>query len=276
MPTQQNDPLITILTVNYRTANFIDLMLFSFEKLTKNNYKVIICDNYSTNKEVVQLALVVHKYKNIEVILRKQTEFGSIGHAEAMDLLISKVNTPYFVTMDSDALFLKKNWDDDLISKIDDKVKLIGTTLAPTTNNSKPTDFPLVFAVLYETKIFKELEISFMPKDTLNNPAQDTGWELRGKYISNNYTGEVFKGKNTKFSLDTPFKHLYCAVYYMDNQLMASHFGRGSSGGAAKYNTKWWFKIPFVSKFIRKYIGLKEKKEWIDICYKIIDKEVLK
>jgi glycosyltransferase involved in cell wall biosynthesis len=270
------EPLITIVTVNYKTSDFIKLMLYAFKNLTKNKYKVIICDNYSSDKEIVKLSKIIHKYNNIEVVLRKQTSFGSIGHAEALDLLISKVKTPYFVTMDSDALFLKKNWDDGLILKINDKVKLIGTTLPPVRESKKPIDFPLAFAVLYETKVFKDLDISFIPADVQNSPEQDTGWELRDKYLSHNYIGKIFKGKNTKFSLDTPFKKLYCAVYYLDDYLIASHFGRGSSGGSAKYNTKWWFKIPFISKFIRKYIGLKEKKEWINICYSMIDKEALK
>ncbi|WED26873.1 glycosyltransferase [Vibrio sp. DW001] len=271
----QNNPIITILTVNYRTSDFIDLMLFSFEKLTKNQYKVLVCDNFSTDKEIEKLTKITDKYNNIEVIFRKQSQFGSVGHAEAIDLLISKVDTPYFVTMDSDALFLKKNWDEELVSKLNRKIKLIGTTLAPNKHNSKPTDFPLAFAVLYETKTFKELDISFMPKDVQDNPSQDTGWELRSKYLSHNFIGTVFEGKNTKISLDTPFGSVYCAVYYLDNKLIASHFGRGSSGGVAKYSTKWWFKIPYISRFIRKYIALKEKKEWINICYNIIEKEAL-
>ncbi|NOH55540.1 glycosyltransferase [Vibrio coralliilyticus] len=271
-----SSPLITILSVNYKTSDFIDLMLFSFKNLTSSPYKVIICDNFTSNEEVERLMKVTDKYTNTEVILRKQSQFGSIGHAEAIDLLISKVDTPYFVTMDSDALFLKKNWDLDLISRINDRVKLIGTTLPPSQNSLKPIDFPLAFAVLYETNTYKELGVSFMPKDLDSNPSQDTGWELRDKYLGNKYSGDVFKGKNTKQFHNTPFGHLYCAVYYLDDYLIASHFGRGSSGGIAKYNTKWWFNIPYLSRIIRKYIGLKEKKEWIDICRKIILKEVSK
>jgi len=268
---EKNRPLITIVTVNYKTADFIELMLYSFLKLTKNNYKVLICDNYSSDQEMVRLAKVVQKYDNVEVIFRKQTSFGSIGHAEAMDLLVSKVTTPYFVTMDSDAIFLKKDWDDVLINRLDDTIKVIGTTLPPTAQNTKPIDFPLVFAVLYETETYHRLNPSFMPGDIKKDKSKDTGWEIREKYLADGFQGFVFDAKNTKESFDTPYEKLYCAVYYLDEMLMASHFGRGSSGGVAKYNNKWWFKIPILSRLIRKGIGLEEKKAWIDKSYQIID-----
>jgi len=274
MQEKNNQPLITIVTVNYKTSDFIDLMLYSFKKLTKNRYKVLICDNYTNDKEIIKLAKVVQKYENVEVIFRKQTQFGSIGHAEAMDLLVSKVQTPYFVTMDSDAIFLKKNWDDLLINRIDSSTKVIGTTLPQTIQNNKPLDFPLVFAVLYETDTYKNLDPSFMPGDITKEKDKDTGWQIREKYLQNGFKGKVFGSENTKFTLDTPFKTLYCAVYYLEDSLIASHFGRGSSGGVAKYNTKWWFRLPILSRFIRKYIGSKEKKQWIDICCSIINKQV--
>lgn len=270
---ENNNPLITIVTVNYKTFDFIDLMLYSFKKLTKNRYKILICDNYTNDKEIIKLAKVVQKYENVEVIFRKQTKFGSIGHAEAMDILVSKVETPYFVTMDSDAIFLKKDWDELLINRLSDNIKVIGTTLPPTLDNNKPLDFPLVFAVMYETKTYKELGPSFMPGDITKDKSKDTGWEIREKYLQNAFKGEVFCAKNTKFSLDTPYESLYCAVYYLDDSLIASHFGRGSSGGVAKYNTKWWFRIPLLSRLIRKIIGQKEKIEWIKRSKEIIEKE---
>jgi len=266
-------PLITILTVNYKTADFIDLMLYAFEKLTFNPYKVIICDNYSSDKEIIRLAKVVQKYLNVEVIFRKQTSFGSIGHAEAMDLLVSKVNTPYFVTMDSDALFLSKHWDRNMILKIDDTIKVIGTTLPPSIKSIKPMDFPLVFAVLYETKTYQELNPSFMPGNIKEDKSKDTGWEIREKYLENNFSSIVFDAQNTRFLYTTPFKKVICAVYYFENKLIVSHFGRGSSGGSAKYQNTLGIKIPIISSFFRKYIGYKEKKEWMKICFNIIHEE---
>ena len=118
---------ISILTVNYNTSDFIDVMLYSFSKLTLSPYKVVICDNGSEDKHLVALSKAAQKYENVEVIFRRQSTAGSIGHGEAMDILVSKVDTPYFVTMDSDAVFLLKNWDQHLIKRLNEKVKAIGT-----------------------------------------------------------------------------------------------------------------------------------------------------
>jgi len=266
-------PLITILTVNYKTSDFIDLMLYAFEKLTKNSYKVIICDNYSSEKEKLNIEKVSQKYENTEIIFRKQTQAGSIGHAEAMDILVSKVDTPYFVTMDADCTFLLKNWDELLISKLDDKVKVIGTTLPEGPNNLKPMDFPLVFAVLYETKTYKELNPSFMPDDIKKDKSKDTGWQIREMYLNNKYKGEVFKGLNTRFIKDSIYGDMICAIYYCNDNLIASHFSRGSSDGVVKYNNRWYFKIPFISKVFKKIRGIKERREWIKISYSIINKD---
>jgi hypothetical protein len=270
------DKKITILTVNYKTADFIDLMLHAFEKLTKNPYKVIICDNYTSDKEVENIGNVAKKYTNTEVIYRKQTQFGSVGHAEAMDILVSKVDTPYFVTMDADCTFLLKNWDETLISKIDDKVKVIGTTIPEGPNNTKPMDFPLVFAVLFETKTFKELNPSFLPGKNNITKFQDTGWEIREKYLSNGYKGKVFDGINTRFKKNTPYKNMLCAVYYIEDKIIASHFSRGSSDGVHKYNNKWYLNIPIFSKVSKKIIGIKERKQWIKVSNNLVKKEECK
>ena len=265
------DKKITILTVNYKTSDFIDLMLYAFEKLTKNQYKVVICDNYTSDDEVKRIETLTKKYKNVEAIYRKQTQMGSIGHAEAMDILVSKVDTPYFVTMDADCTFLLKDWDELLINKIDDTIKVIGTTLPKTLKGNKPMDFPLVFAVLYETKTFKELNPSFMPGDLTIDKSKDTGWEIRSKYLSNGFEGKIFNAINTKFDTMTKYENIYCAVYYLDSQLIASHFGRGSSDGVGKYNNKLIFKIPVFSRIVKNHIGKKERKEWIDKSYQIVD-----
>jgi glycosyltransferase involved in cell wall biosynthesis len=268
-----NKPLITILTVNYKTSDFIDLMLYAFEKLTKNSYKVIICDNYSTDKEMLKIAKVAQKYQDVELVFRKQTQFGSIGHAEAMDLLVSKVDTPYFVTMDADCTFLLNGWDELLISQLDDSIKVIGTTLPKGPENPKPMDFPLVFAVLYETESFKKLNPSFMPDDIKKDKSKDTGWEIRERYLSAHFKSIVFDGENTRFVKTTEYGDMICAVYYYKDNLIASHFSRGSSDGIAKYNNRWYFQIPLFSRILKRLKGMQERKSWIDISYNIVDRK---
>ena len=159
--------------------------------------------------------------------------------------------------------------------RLNETVKIICTQIASLKGTGhKPDDFPFQFAVFCETETYKKLNISCMPENTTT---KDTCWEWKPKYLDAGYTSKLFYAKNTKEYQDGPFKDVYCAEYYTEyGKLICNHFGRGSSGGVAKYNNKWWFNIPILSRFIRKYIGLKEKKHWIDICTHLINSQVTK
>jgi len=267
------EPLITILTVNYNTSDFIDLMLYCLKSLTKNNYKVIICDNGSSFQDKNDLIDIVRKFQNINLIFREQTKAGSIGHAEGLDRLVSEVNTPYFAVLDSDALFLLKDWDQLLLSKINNKIKCIGTPIVP--NPIKPTNFPLMFATMYETNTFKSLNCSFMPDMKNISQGRDTGWQVRENFLNSGYKGENFNVYNTRHYKKGAFQSVLCAEYYLEGveHIIASHFGRGSSGGVNKYNNRWYFKLPIINKLFRKLQGIKEKREWMTIAKKIVDKQ---
>ncbi|MBO34178.1 MAG: hypothetical protein CMM74_14585, partial [Rhodospirillaceae bacterium] len=106
-------PLITILAVNYNHSDFIALMLYGLQKLTHNPYKVIICDNGSVNKHVLDLVKTARKYDNVELVFRQQgeNEWGSISHGIALDILIGLSNSEYTVVMDGDCTVLAKDWD---------------------------------------------------------------------------------------------------------------------------------------------------------------------
>ncbi len=266
-----NKPLLTIVTVNYNTADFIEVMLYAFKRLTANPYKVIICDNGSNKKDLLHLVSVVQKYDNVEVIFRKQSAYGSIGHGEAMDLLVEKVETPYFVTMDSDASFLHMHWDKILLSRMNEKVKAIGTQ-AP---GKKPKNFPLVFAVLYETAAFRSSDAKFLPEinDKGEKKGKDTGWEIRELYLARDFIGEVLEFRSTRTFRSGPFSDMLVAEFYLKgvDEIFVSHYGRGSSGGLAKHKN-WWRSLPVLGYFLVLMKSRWERKTWIDRVYCIVDK----
>jgi hypothetical protein len=182
------------------------------------------------------------------------------------------VDTKYTVVLDSDCTFLSKDWDDFLIRQLTDKIKIIGTPLSRGRSGLKPNDFPFQFAVLFETEVYKKLKISCMPRDI--SKGEDTCWEWKPKFINNGYEGKIFVAQSTRDFKNTPFKDIICVIYYSDDKkIIASHFGRGSSGATFKYYHKWYFNIPLFSSIIRKYVAVKEKKYWIDTCYRIIDNQ---
>lgn len=248
-------------------------MLYSLSELTANSYKIIICDNGSNKKDIKNLKRLAEKPKNIESIYRQQTESGSIAHAEALDILIEKVDTKYTVVMDSDCVFLLKNWDEILIKNINETIKITGSTSPANRKGNRIGGgcFPLPFAVLFETEIYKKLNISCMPRNI--KEGEDTCWQWKPMFTQAGFSGKTLTEKNTRDFKDGMFGDLTgIANFFTDSgELIASHFGRGSSGGAAKYLK--WLKVPVISRYIKRYFGNIEKKKWITKCYKIIDNQ---
>ncbi|MBM4177491.1 glycosyltransferase family 2 protein [Candidatus Gribaldobacteria bacterium] len=271
---KHQDSLITICLVHFNDTDFVLTSLLALEKLTKNPYNVFIKDNGSKRKNLFKLAIGVQKYDN--VFLSQQPEGfnlrGSEAHGTALNELVSKVQAPYFAVLDGDCLFLKKNWDEILISKLNDKVKAIGTQAPP----PKPQDFPLMFAILLETETFKQLQIDFKPKDIAKQ--QDTGFEMREKYLKAGFEGKNIFFKNTREYKTGPFKDILgVGEFYLESEkdIFAAHFGRGATLGAAKYakGTNFLYRLPVFGKFLRRQRGKQDKNKWLKICQRIINQQ---
>ena len=263
---------MTILTVNYNTSDFIALILYSCLHLSKNSYQVLVCDNGSISADIARLRDIVSGYDNVKVIFRHQTRAGSFGHGEALDLLIPMVDTRYTVVLDSDCVFLLKHWDALLIAQLNGDVKIVGTPLPVGRSGGKPTDFPLLYGALFDTEIYKQLNISCLPRDI--DQGEDTCWEWRQKFLASGFQGKILGARNTRDHNSGRFRGIVCAEYYADtNQLIASHFGRGSTGGVAKYQRGWCRYIPGLSRLIPKVIARNAKRKWIRKCYDIINEQ---
>lgn len=272
---------LTVLIINYNTSKFIDIVLYALERLTKNSFEVIICDNGSADNDIINLCHCAEQYENVSLIFRKQTTAGSIGHGEAMDLLAEKVTTPYFVTLDSDCAFLQMGWDTMLINNLGDHYKCIGTPPVP--NPIKATDFPSLYAVLYETEIYRKLSSpSFSPdhawvlsNNKQNAPARDTGWEIRQKFLENGYMGICLDVKNTRNYKNGLFNDILCAEYYLpgSKKIFACHFARGATLGRNKYKNMAIGKIPIIGDYFIRKRGIEEVRIWIERVREIVNSE---
>ena len=269
---KMNNKKITVLIVNYNSSDFVELNLYALKFLTKSSFEVFIADNGSKKKDYKNLKKIVKLYDNV-YLERINTELrGSLAHGTALNHLTKKIKTPYFSILDADATWLKKDWDEILINKMTDNVPVVGTQ----SPEPKPQDFPLMFAILFRTKEFKELNIDFRPRDILEK--QDTGWELRERYLARGLKGRNLKYLNTRSYKEGPLSKVICAEYYLEGEknVFASHFGRGSTLGAGKYKKVGGgllSKIPGIKSIIAKKIAEKEKESWINTCEKIVDQE---
>lgn len=275
-----NPPLITVCITHFNDSDFIINTLYCLSKITKNSYTVLIRDNNSLPAEYQKLSQAVQEYNNV-VLYRAEnfTLTGSVAHGTSLNELVSKITTPYGAILDADCTFLVKSWDQILIRELNDRVKIAGTP-APR-GSKKPQDFPLVFAMLFETATMKKLQIDFRSKDL--EKIQDTGWELREKYLRAGYQGKILNMKNTRDYHDGPFRSIICAEYYLDGDyehIFASHFARGSSGGAMKYISKinqfsdrYVYSFPLIGKYLLAKRCQREKEQWIALCHEIVNSQ---
>ncbi len=258
------DEAITVVTVNYNTADFVGLLLESLRLLTKGPYRVIICDNGSKSKDLQNLKALCKDEDNIELIFNQQSVNGSIGHGEALDMLAFKIETPFFVVVDSDAVFLHKDWDAIWLSRINDKVKAIGTEAS----GNKPKDFPTLYAVLYETNSFRKIDSSFLPNlEAYKDEAYtDTGWQVREGFLNNGYEGETLEIRNTREYKEGPFREFTgVGEFYLKGreEIFVAHYGRGAAGGRPKFlKQKGAFKI--FKRVLAWREARKEKKAWFN------------
>ncbi len=270
MMQENNTVKISILIVNYNSSDFIELSLYALKKLSKYPYKVLIGDNNSEKKDYENLISVSKKYNNVYIERYETDLIGSIAHGTALNTLTNKVDTPYFSVLDADATWLAYGWDELLINELNESVKAVGTQ-APVKKNQH---FPLMYAILFETKTFKSLNIDFRPQKDIKG--KDTGWELSEKYLKAGFKGKNLEYLNTRTYKKGPFQSIIAGEYYLNqdyNRIIASHFGRGSSLGKAKYNKSYFYKIPYFGSIMLKKKGLREKNKWIEICKNIIDEQ---
>lgn len=270
MPVEEE---ITIITVNYNTSDFLRAQLVAFHRLSQRPFRYLIADNGSNEKNLKQLAKICQDFPNTWVLFRKQSQAGSVGHAEALDLLIKEVKTPYFLVMDADAIILQKNWDQAFIAKFNHTTKALGAP--PIKGSPKAQDFPFSYIVFLETKIFRENQLSFMPVPGFEAKGKDTGYLIREKFFELNLKAFCFTDRNTRHDKRGPYGHILCAEYYWpedENNILACHFARGSSDGISKFKYHWYYKIPWFSSVLKRFLGKRDRKRWIETSLKVVEK----
>jgi glycosyltransferase involved in cell wall biosynthesis len=224
-----NDPVpLTILITCHNTADFLKVSLPAIKALTESPHRILINDDGSDERNLALLRGFEKEYPNVKVFYRKCDEAPSYAHAVALDFLITQSDSPYTAILDSDCMPLLKGWDQYLISRLNSKIRMIGSTRGEAWSGKKPVDFPAQFLILMATDTYKSLGITNYPRDI--SAGEDTCWEWKPKYTQAGYSAECLRSENTRFFKDGPFRNLRCAEYYThDGRLIGSHFGRGTN-----------------------------------------------
>jgi len=120
-----NNPLVTILIPNYRTLKLTKLCLRLLKKHTDmNKIHVIVIDNDSQDASLDYL----RRLDWIELIERKAApdDTPPLSHCRALDLGLSRVQTPYFLSIHTDTFVTDPRWLNVLLSEIEKSDNIAG------------------------------------------------------------------------------------------------------------------------------------------------------
>src|SRR5579862_1364184 len=119
-----NGPLVTILVPNYKTLELTKLCLRLLRKYTEPGLaKVIVIDNDSQDASLDYL----RRLSWIELIERKTTgEAPAMAHSKALDLALTRVQTPYVLSIHTDTLVKHAGWLTFLLSRMAKDPRLAG------------------------------------------------------------------------------------------------------------------------------------------------------
>lgn len=120
-----NKPKVTILIPNYKTLTLTKLCLRLLRKYTTADLAhIIVIDNDSKDESLAYLRTL----NWIELIERPSIpgESPASSHTSAMDLALSKVTTPYVLSIHTDTLVKRSDWLTFILAHIENNPKVAG------------------------------------------------------------------------------------------------------------------------------------------------------
>ena len=100
--------MITIITVNHDTKDFIDLCIKGVHRFTTGQYRHLIIDNGS-KLDVIRMLKGYEKLGWISLIQRSIMK-NAAGHANSLDWFLRNQPSELVCLLDSDAVPVKENW----------------------------------------------------------------------------------------------------------------------------------------------------------------------
>lgn len=131
--------MITIISCNYHSKDFANILIRSIKAFSNEKYPIIIMDN-SKEQEL---------FTNDDYTVIKPEK--NMGHGPGLDYLISNyVETEYTLVMDIDAHILRKGYDIELLHLIKSKPQI--GLIAPFRGAAKPIHPGMMFFITEDIK----------------------------------------------------------------------------------------------------------------------------
>lgn len=217
-------PKWTVASVNWDSVEFLEYQAKYFHEFNED-FEYIIYDNenLSGKKELDDLRI---KYNKIKVVYTPWHSYGGGAHGIALNQCLGMAKGKYFLAIDPDFFFLKKNILPFLESFFDRGFHAIGTEYYGTT-------FPMPWGAAYKTKEIKDLNLMSKAshcegcKKWIYDKDFDTGWQIRTRL--QNKPHHAFK--QIMSTVPDLGKHSYDwhpQTYAYDEKIIAHHLKGGS------------------------------------------------
>lgn len=199
--------MISILSVNWNSLQWMNLLVKSIRKFTSEAYEIVIVDNGSEDRSVDYLK----EHKEIKGIMLNH----NIGHGTGLDLALKNASHEYCLVLDIDAHVQRENWDRDLISLYNSKIRLIAAL------GGKKFIHPCF--MFFERKFFLENGLSFIAKDGF-----DVGRRIYHDIIESGFGVERISSGYEDAQHNKFYPGAWGDEYYIDGKATIYHNWYGS------------------------------------------------
>jgi glycosyltransferase involved in cell wall biosynthesis len=163
---------ITILCATRNGGDAVRLTFSSLRRFTPEGCRVLVADNGSTDGTLDFLSGL-----DWIDLFRRDPRRSKTSHGATLDWLARKVTTRYFLTLDSDVIFLRRGWLSELLEALQqDRGTAVGEYESGVAGY-RPRLAPYV--LLLHTERFRALRSSFESGVRFRDPADVRRWRRR-------------------------------------------------------------------------------------------------
>ena len=165
-------PDVTILCVTRNAADAVRLTLSSFRRFTPERCRLLVADNGSTDGTLEYL----ERLDWIRLFRHNRHRSGA-SHGAALDMLARHVTTRYFLTLDSDVMFLGEGWLTELRHTIQKHDCAAVGEFEPQVGRYKAR--LALHLALFDADAFRALHTSFESCARIHDPEEARRWRRR-------------------------------------------------------------------------------------------------
>tara|TARA_Y100000592_G_scaffold16485_1_gene24519 strand:+ start:8247 stop:9068 length:822 start_codon:yes stop_codon:yes gene_type:complete len=241
-----------IVACGRNSLPYVQLMVNTIELTADFDTKFRFLLGINDTPEYIPMAKQIKSKYKIEVFDCISPGEFSMGHGEALDLLMEHVDAEHCLVTDCDIVYLNQHWEKLMLEKIKGNIAIVGSQYDPNRKGEpkKYQNFPNVVTSIFKTQIIKDCNISFKPEENAkriidinsenqhvygNDPGMkldlDTGWQLCHNLKTNGYDGIPMPLRRKSAGQECQFleEGTRGEEHWLDEMVLSSHAGRSYS-----------------------------------------------